>query len=286
MKKILIIGSKGQVGWELCRTLSPLGQVIAHDRGTIDLSSQDLHTHLREIKPDIIVNAAAYTAVDKAESDQDACHSINARAPEILAEEAKKLRALLIHYSTDYVFDGTSKVPYKEDDRTNPQNVYAKTKLAGDQAILASGCSHVILRTSWVYGSRGHNFLLTMLKLAAQRDTLKIIDDQIGAPTWCRLIAESTSQVISRYQGQNGLYNLTSAGNTSWFGFAKAIFDLHSLKKGLKVPQLINIPTTEYPLPAKRPHNSLLSHEKLQKTFGIRLPDWRNALEMCLEELN
>lgn len=286
MKKILIIGSQGQVGWELRRTLSPLGQVIAHDRNTFDLSSPKFVSALHEIKPQVIVNAAAYTAVDKAETDQDTCKTINARAPQILAEEAKKLQALLIHYSTDYVFDGSSKNPYKEHDKTDPLNVYAQTKLSGDQAILSSGCPHVILRTSWVYGSRGHNFLLTMLKLAQQRDTLKIIDDQIGAPTWCRLIAESTAQVIARYQGQDGLYNLTSAGKTSWFGFAKAIFELHSAKKGLKVPELIKIPTSEYPLPAKRPQNSLLCHEKLQKTFGIRLPDWKDALQMCLEEVH
>lgn len=285
MKKILILGSNGQVGWELQRTLSPLGQIVPHDRNSLDLASTNFYQTLREIKPHIIVNAAAYTAVDKAETEQELCASINAHAPQILAEEAKKLNALLIHYSTDYVYDGASQIPYKELDKTNPLNVYARTKLAGDEAILSSGCSHVILRTSWVYGSRGHNFLLTMLKLAQQRDVLKIIDDQIGAPTWCRLIAESTAQIVSRYQGQDGLYNLTSAGKTSWFGFAKAIFDLHSAKKGLKVPELVKIPTTEYPLPAKRPQNSLLCHEKLQKVFGIRMPDWQDALKMCLEEI-
>lgn len=287
MKKILILGSYGQVGWELCRTLSPLGQIIAHDRDTFDLSSPDFTSRtLQEIKPHVIVNAAAYTAVDKAETDQKACMAINASAPQVLAEAAKRLNALLIHYSTDYVFDGNSTQPYKEQDKPNPQNIYAQSKLAGDQAILSSGCPHVILRTSWVYGSRGHNFLLTMLKLAQQRDTLKIVDDQIGAPTWSRLIAESTAQVIARYQGQDGIYNLTSAGKTSWFGFAKTIFDLYSTKKSLKVPQLISIPSSEYPVPAKRPQNSLLCHEKLQKTFGIRLPDWKNALEMCLEEIH
>lgn len=287
MKKILILGSYGQVGWELRRTLSPLGQIIAHDRDTFDLTSIDFtRRSLQEIKPHVIVNAAAYTAVDKAETDQAACMAINAHAPQLLAEEAKKLNSLLIHYSTDYVFNGSSSHPYKEHDKPNPQNIYAQSKLAGDQAILSSGCPHVILRTSWVYGSRGHNFMLTMLKLAQQKDTLKIVDDQIGAPTWSRLIAESTAQVIARYQGQDGIYNLTSAGKTSWFGFAKAIFDLYSAKKGLKIPQLISIPSSEYPVPAKRPQNSLLCHEKLQKTFNIRLPDWKDALEMCLEELH
>lgn len=286
MKKILILGSYGQVGWELRRTLSPLGQIIAHDRNTFDLSSPEFTKNaLHEIKPDVIVNAAAYTAVDKAETEKEACMAINARAPQVLAEEAKKLKALLIHYSTDYVFDGSSIHPYKEHDKPNPLNIYAKSKLEGDQAILSSGCPHVILRTSWVYGSRGQNFVLTMLKLAQQKDFLKIVDDQLGAPTWSRMIAEATAQVIARYQGQDGLYNLTSAGKTSWCGFAKSIFDLHSAKKGLKVPEVMSIPSSEYPVPAKRPQNSLLCHEKLQKTFNIRLPDWKDALQMCLEEI-
>lgn len=286
LKKILILGSYGQVGWELRRTLAPLGQIIAHDRDTFDLTSADfIKKSLHDIKPAVIVNAAAYTAVDKAESDRDACMSVNALAPQILAEEAKKIKALMIHYSTDYVFDGSSSHPYKESDHPNPLNIYAHSKLQGDQAIMTSGCPHVILRTSWVYGSRGHNFLLTMLKLGQQRDLLKIVDDQIGAPTWSRLIAESTAQVISKYQGQDGVYNLTSQGQTSWFGFAQAIFDLYSSKKNLKIPQLISIPSSEYPTPAKRPQNSLLCHEKLIKTFGIRMPDWKHALHMCLEEL-
>ncbi len=285
-KKILILGCRGQVGWELRRTLSPLGQILAHDRTSCDLSSPDLISRtLHEIKPHIIVNGAAYTAVDKAESDQEACMAINERAPRVLAEEAKKLKILLIHYSTDYVFDGTSKHPYKENDPPNPLNMYARSKLMGDQAILSSGCAHIILRTSWVYGSRGQNFLLTMLRLAQQRDILKIVDDQMGAPTWCRLIAESTAQIIARYQGQEGLYNLTSSGATSWFGFAKAIFDLYSSKTNLKIPQLISILSSEYPTPAKRPHNSLLCHEKIFSDFGIYLPDWKDALHMCLEEV-
>lgn len=287
MKKILILGGNGQVGWELRRTLAPLGQIIAQSRETFDLSSHNFISRmLQEIKPQIIVNAAAYTAVDKAETDEKICMSINAHAPQVLAEEAKKLKALLVHYSTDYVFDGHSTQPYKEDDRTQPLNVYAKSKLQGDLAILASGCPHIILRTSWVYGARGRNFLLTMLKLAEQKDTLKIVDDQMGAPTWSRLIAEATAQIIARYQGQDGLYNLTSAGKTSWYGFAQAIFELYSTKKGIKIPQLIKIPSSDYPVPAKRPQNSLLCPEKLQKTFAICLPDWKDALQMCLEELN
>lgn len=286
MKKILIIGSSGQVGWELRRTLAPLGQIIAHDRETFDLTSEEaILKNLQAIQPDIIVNAAAYTAVDLAENHHEVCSTINAHAPKILAREAKKLGALLIHYSTDYVFDGQSSTPYTEEGQTNPLNLYAKSKLAGDLAILSSGCKHVILRTSWVYGSRGHNFMLTMLKLAQQRDTLKIVDDQIGAPTWSRMIAETTALIITNYRDQDGIYNLTSAGKTSWFGFAKAIFEIQAAKTGLKGPDLISIPSSEYPTPAKRPQNSLLCHQKLFKTFGIRLPDWREALEMCLEEI-
>ncbi|MBN9377682.1 MAG: dTDP-4-dehydrorhamnose reductase [Chlamydiales bacterium 38-26] len=286
MKKILILGSKGQVGWELQRTLAPLGQIIAHDRTTLDLScATSLSRKIQEIQPQVIVNAAAYTAVDKAETDQETCYAINAKAPQQLAQEAKKLQALLIHYSTDYVFDGKSAHPYKEQDSTNPQNIYAKSKLEGDQAILSSGCSHIILRTSWVYGSRGQNFLRTMLRLGQQKDLLKIVDDQIGAPTWSRLIAEATAQVIARYNGQDGLYNLTSGGKTSWFGFAQAIFDLYSSKNEYKVPQLNNIPSSEYPVPAKRPQNSLLCQDKLFQTFQIKMPDWKDALEMCIEEM-
>lgn len=286
MKKILILGSKGQVGWELRRTLAPLGQVIAHDRTSLDLSCPtSLSRKIQEIQPQVIVNAAAYTAVDKAETDQETCYAINAKAPQQLAQDAKNLQALLIHYSTDYVFDGKSPYPYKEQDSTNPQNIYAKSKLEGDQAILSSGCSHIILRTSWVYGSRGQNFLRTMLRLGQQKDLLKIVDDQIGAPTWSRLIAEATAQVIARYNGQDGLYNLTSGGKTSWFGFAQAIFDLYSLKSEYKVPQLNNIPSSEYPVPAKRPQNSLLCQDKLFQTFQIKMPDWKEALEMCIEEM-
>lgn len=286
MKNILIIGNKGQVGWELQRTLAPIGNVIGHDRETLDISSpQSIQEVIRQVKPSIIVNAAAYTAVDKAETDQSICSAINTTGPMLLAEQAKKQQALLIHYSTDYVFDGSSTNPYKEIDSPNPQNFYAKSKLEGDLAIAASGCKHIILRTSWVYGSRGHNFLLTMLKLGQQRDTLKIVDDQIGAPTWSRMIAESTAQIVTNYEDQNGIYNLTSEGKTSWFGFAKAIFDLQASKTSCKVPNLINIPSSEYPTPAKRPQNSLLCHEKLLKTFGIRLPNWKAALEMCFEEI-
>lgn len=286
MKKILILGSKGQVGWELRRTLAPLGQIIAHDRTTLDLSCPtSLSRKIQEIQPQVIVNAAAYTAVDKAETDQETCYAINAKAPQQLAQEAKNLQALLIHYSTDYVFDGKSAHPYKEQDSTNPQNIYAKSKLEGDQAILSSGCSHIILRTSWVYGSRGQNFLRTMLRLGQQKDLLKIVDDQIGAPTWSRMIAEATAQVIARYNGQDGLYNLTSGGKTSWFGFAQAIFDLYSLKNEYKVPQLNNIPSSEYPVPAKRPQNSLLCQDKLFQTFQIKMPDWKDALAMCIEEM-
>jgi dTDP-4-dehydrorhamnose reductase len=286
MKKILIIGAYGQVGWELKRTLASLGQVISHDKDTFDLTSKEfIEKTIAEIKPDIVVNAAAYTAVDKAETDSQLCYLVNAEAPRNLAHAAKKIGALLIHYSTDYVFDGTSSKPYKESDQPNPKNVYAASKLEGDLAIVESGCHYIIFRTSWVYGSRGQNFLLTMLRLGKERDSLKVVDDQIGAPTWSRMIAECTAQVISKYQGQDGIYNLTSAGVTSWFGFAEEIFKMAEQKKGLKAPELFKIPSSEYPVPAKRPQFSLLCSEKLQKTFGIKMPDWKEALEMCFEEI-
>jgi dTDP-4-dehydrorhamnose reductase len=286
MKKILILGRQGQVGWELCRTLSPLGQLITYDRKALDLASPlSIRELVRGLKPHMIVNAAAYTAVDKAEAEKEACMAINARAPQILAEEAKKLNALLVHYSSDYVFDGCSPSPSTEDTVPNPQNFYGYSKLEGDRAIQASGCAHLILRTSWVYGNRGRNFLLTMLKLGLEKDTLKIVDDQMGAPTWSRLIAEATAQVMARYEDQDGIYNLTCRGKTSWFGFAKAIFDYYSLKKGVKMPTLVNVPSSAYPVAAQRPHNSLLSHEKTKKTFGIQLPDWNETLQMCLEEV-
>jgi dTDP-4-dehydrorhamnose reductase len=283
VKKILLTGKNGQVGWELQRTLAPLGEVVAVDRQTLDLADPDsIRAVIREIKPHLIVNPAAYTAVDKAESEPELAQAVNGIAPGVMAEEAKRLGAALIHYSTDYVFDGAKDGAYVEEDRTNPLNVYGKTKLAGEEAVRASGAAHLILRTSWVYGARGKNFLLTMLRLAKEREELKIVDDQIGAPTWSRLIAETTAQILAQRIGQwpelTGLYHFTAGGKTSWHGFASTIVELGGLSA-----KLIPIPSTEYPLPAPRPKNSLLSNEKLAATFGLVMPEWEESLRLCMD---
>lgn len=291
MKKILLTGGHGQVGWELKRTLSVLGDVYALDRQDLDLSNPDaICRTVREIVPHYIVNAAAYTAVDKAESDLEACMQVNAIAPRILAEEAKALNAPLIHFSTDYVFDGEASAPYSEESTTSPINIYGKSKLEGEKAIQAVGGAHLIFRTSWIYGSRGKNFLLTMLRLAKERDELKIVNDQIGAPTWCRPIAEAVAMIIARCLRNEesmsslwGIYNLTCSGQTSWYGFAEAIFQLAPKSQLTKFPKLTPIPSSAYPLPAPRPKNSTLSQEKLLTTFGLKLPNWKLALASCLE---
>ncbi|GAO34666.1 dTDP-4-dehydrorhamnose reductase [Sulfuricella sp. T08] len=291
MKRILLIGKNGQVGWELERTLAPLGRVIAVDRKVVDLAKADtIVAAIREVKPDIIVNAAAYTAVDKAESEPELAMSINGIAPGIMAEEARRINAFLVHYSTDYVFDGAKNGSYTEQDVPNPHSIYGKTKLAGEQAIQEVNGQYIILRTSWVYGGRGKNFLRTILRLAQERDELKIVDDQIGAPTWSRMIAEVTAQILSqatpypsRLTELSGIYHLTSAGKTSWFGFAKTIVELAILQGAKFSPKMLPIPTTEYPLPAPRPQNSVMSNEKLQNTFGLSLPDWQTALGLCFD---
>jgi dTDP-4-dehydrorhamnose reductase len=288
--KILLTGKNGQVGWELQRTLSVMGTVIACGRSELDLQNPDaIRTKIQELHPDVIVNAAAYTAVDKAEEEPEAARLINATAPGVLAEEAKKISAFMVHYSTDYVFDGTINCLYKEDDQTNPVNVYGKTKLEGEQAITASGANHVTLRTSWVYGTRGKNFLLTIKRLAKERDELRIVDDQIGTPTWCRMLAELTSQIIARYQLNpeylrevDGIYHAVGGGETSWYGFAKAI--LEQLDNGESKPtKLTPIPTSEYPLPANRPYYSVMSNSKLKEVFGLEIPTWQKQLELALD---
>jgi dTDP-4-dehydrorhamnose reductase len=281
-RRILLTGRNGQVGWELQRTLAPLGEVVAVDRQVLDLSNPDsIRATIREIKPDLIVNPAAYTAVDKAESEPDLAMAVNGVAPGIMAEEAKKLGAALIHYSTDYVFDGRNATPYTEDDIPNPINVYGRTKLAGEDAIRAAGIPHLILRTSWVYGMRGKNFLLTIQRLARERDELKIVDDQIGAPTWSRMIAEATCQITAQLGSDlmdvSGIYNLTAGGLTSWHGFTREI--LRNMQLATK---LTPIPSTAYPLPAARPLYSLLSGNKLSTTFGLSLPVWDTSLALCL----
>jgi dTDP-4-dehydrorhamnose reductase len=288
--RILLTGANGQVGWELQRALAPLGDVIALDRRQLDVADPDsLRGQLRAVAPQIIVNAAAYTAVDRAESEPGLARAINAIAPGVLAEEAKRLDAVLVHYSTDYVFDGTKTAPYIEADPVNPMSVYGRTKLEGEQAIGATGCRHLTLRTSWVYGTRGHNFLLTMLRLARERPQLRIVDDQVGAPTWCREIAKATAALLSAdlaASGADGLYHLTASGATSWFGFARAIFSsLELARLGVTPPALEAIPTSAYPTPARRPANSRLDCGRLERAAGIRLAPWDAALKRCLEEL-
>ena len=278
---ILLLGKNGQVGWELARSLAPLGQVVACDSLELDLADPDaLRKTVRELEPGIIVNAAAHTAVDKAESEPGLAMKVNGYAPGILAEEANRLDSLLVHYSTDYVFDGKQQGSYSENDPANPLSIYGKTKLAGEEAIRASCAKHLIFRTSWVYGMRGRNFLLTMLRLAQEREEIKVIDDQIGAPTWCRMIAEATSIAVSGFrENLSGTYHMTAGGSTSWHGFAAAILELSSPEKK---PALTPIPTEDYPLPAARPQNSILSNEKLQSGFGLQLPDWKSGLKLCL----
>ncbi|MBD2431643.1 MULTISPECIES: dTDP-4-dehydrorhamnose reductase [Fischerella] len=295
--KILLTGVTGQVGWELQRTLMTLGEVIAVGRNPnntnwyMDLAQPDSIRHIiREVRPDLIVNPAAYTAVDKAESEPDLAMAINGIAPGVMAEEAKRLGAAIIHYSTDYVFDGTYAMPYTESDKPDPQNIYGKTKLIGEQAIAAVDVPHLVLRTSWVYGGRGKNFLLTMLKLAREREEIRVVDDQIGAPTWSRMIAEVTAQILAQASGnvssflasKSGIYHLSASGQTSWYGFAKSIFAHDPKRSQLKLKILTAIASSEYPTAATRPAYSLLNSQKLSHTFGITLPHWQKTLELVL----
>jgi dTDP-4-dehydrorhamnose reductase len=284
--RILVLGRSGQVGAALTQSLQGLGELIALDRAQLDLTNPDaIRTTLREIQPQIVINAAAYTAVDAAESDQAMAFQINAVAPRVMAEESERLGAALIHYSTDYVFDGDKQGAWMEDDATAPLSVYGHSKLAGEQAITDVGGTHLILRTSWVYGLHGKNFLLTMLKLAESRDSLAIVDDQIGAPTWALTIADATSAIIrdagepAQLAALSGIYHLCAGGHTSWFGFAQAIFSHASVQRK---PQLRPITTAEYPTPAQRPHNSILNTDKFRRSFGD-LPTWDDALQTCLQ---
>ena len=282
--KILLCGKNGQVGWELQRSLDPLGELVAHDRSTLDLAQPEaIVAMVRSVKPDVIVNAAAYTAVDQAESERAQAFVINADAPGILAHEARRAGALLIHYSTDYVFDGSSAKPYVEDDTPAPLNAYGLSKLEGERAIQRSGCRHLILRTSWVYSARGKNFLLTMLRLARERPELKIVDDQQGAPTSAAAIASSTAVMVQQLaygEGSEGLYHMSAAGSTTWFGFASRIISLGKLSC-----RALPITTREYPLPARRPANSLLDNGKLHRHFGIALSAWDEELDRCTRDI-
>jgi len=288
--KILLIGKHGQVAWELRRTLAPLGDVVAV--GRVDLNFSDVPAVRRfvaEVRPQVIVNAAAYTAVDKAETERELCLQINATLPGVLAEEAKKLGALLVHYSTDYVFDGTKQSPYVETDPTNPLGTYGASKLAGEQAIQSAGADHLIFRLCWIYGARGQNFMLTMQRLAREREKLRVVRDQIGCPTWSRMIAEATALAIKQMLANperstySGTYHLAANGFTSWHGFASHIIGLmpDAERKCLEVEA---ITTAEYPTPAKRPAYSVLNCDKLEQTFGLRLPDWERSLRQVLDK--
>lgn len=287
MKKILITGVLGQVGFELQRTLGSFGKVIGIDKDEMDLTdSAAIRDFIRNVNPNIIVNPGAYTAVDQAEKDVSICMAINKDAAQVIAEEAERLNALLVHYSTDYVFDGTSNTPYKEIDIPNPLNVYGVSKLEGEKAIREICKKHIILRTSWVYGTRGKNFLLTMLKLGMEKPALNIVSDQIGAPTWSRMIAEATAQILSKDNVEYGIYNLTSSGKTSWLEFAETIFSFYSERNpSFKKPELSGILTKDYKTAAARPMNSVLCHNKLNSKLQIHMPDWKDALKLCMEDL-
>lgn len=290
--KVLLFGKNGQLGSELQCALTPHVDLTALNRASTDycgdLSNLDgIARSIAAVKPDVIINAAAYTAVDKAESEPELASLINAKAPEVMALEAKRFGARLIHYSTDYVFDGAGSAPYKETDAAHPINVYGMSKKAGEDAILSSGCEHIILRTSWVYGAAGRNFVKTIIELAGSRETLNVVDDQMGAPTGAALLADCTKQILVDKSWASGLYHLTASGQASWYEFALLIVDTaRSFGAALKLhPAAIRpIPSKDYPTPAKRPLNSRLDTSKFQETFGIRLPQWQNGVIAMLKQ--
>lgn len=287
--RVLLAGKNGQVGRELEKLLAGMGELTALDRQDLDLSNIDsIRGKIRQLRPDVIVNAAAYTAVDKAESEPELAMAVNGVAPGIMAEEAMRLNALLVHYSTDYVFDGAGHSPYTEQDATNPLNVYGQTKLAGERAICANTTRFLIFRTEWVYDAQGKNFLNTIKRLGSQRQELTIVNDQIGAPTWSREIARATARCVGSYLAcaepdqASGIYNLTARGQTSWFGFAQAAAE-YGLFSGIEHPPVLRaITSAEFPTPAKRPMYSVLSNARLLGQFGFQLPDWKDSLRECL----
>ncbi len=304
--KLLLTGATGQVGWQLVRTLAPLGEVVAPSRAELDLSDPDRAAHfVRELQPDVIVNAAAYTAVDKAESEAELVQTVNAVAPGRMAQELVRSGGLMIYYSTDYVFDGAKAGPYSEDDATGPLNEYGRSKLTGEQAIAASGCAHIILRTSWVYDTRGTNFLRRVLTTARERHELRMVDDQHGAPTWARAIAEATAAIVAilktaRVGGsgtfpKTGIYHLTAAGSATWAGFAEAILEIYDellawpadsgeFSGPLLAKRVVPIASSEFKAAARRPANSRLSNAKIERDFGVRLPDWKHLLRLAMLE--
>jgi dTDP-4-dehydrorhamnose reductase len=288
--RLLLIGKIGQVGWELRRTLAPMADVTCVDFPEIDLTSGDsIRQWVRDTKPRVIINAAAYTAVDKAESEPERAMQINGVAPGILAEEATKAGALLVHYSTDYIFDGSKTNPYVETDAPNPLGSYGRSKLAGDNAVVAAGGAHLIFRLCWVYGARGQNFMLTMMHLAREREKLRVVSDQVGCPTWSRMIAETTTLALKQTLAApdpaafTGVYHLASSGVTSWHGFAAAIINLMPATEK-KCSQVEPISTAEYPTPTRRPAYSVLGCDKLERTFNLRLPKWEESLKQVVEK--
>ncbi|MGH9712673.1 MAG: dTDP-4-dehydrorhamnose reductase [Candidatus Acidiferrales bacterium] len=304
--KILLTGKNGQIGYELSRLLPQLGEVLAVDLDELDLlKTEDIRRAIRDIRPNLIVNAAAYTAVDQAEKERAVARALNATAPAVMAEEAKKIGAALVHYSTDYVYDGTKNTPYDERDSTNPLSIYGKTKLEGDQAIQNSGVPHLIFRTAWVYGTRGKNFLLTILRLATEREELRVVKDQTGAPTWSREIALATTRIlqelsepqnlVSSISNLSGIYHLTAGGQTTWFRFAEAIleqaaqatekapwFVAATTSRPIVTKWIIPITTEEYPTPARRPLYSVLSNSRCEQTFGFASPDWLTQVRSAM----
>lgn len=294
--RLLVTGCNGQVGFELQRSLAPLGEVIALDRQACDLAQPDMVRRVvRELRPDVIVNAAAHTAVDKAEQEAQLAEAINGSAPGSLAEEARALGSLLVHYSTDYVFDGTMSGRYRETDPVNPQSSYGRSKLAGEQAITAAGGTALILRTCWVFGAHGGNFAKTMLKLGQERDSLRVVADQHGAPTSAALIADVTAQIIGRFwlhgdraQFPSGIYHLAAGGETNWHAYAQEVFRVaraHGIALKVDEGSVQPIATHDYPLPAPRPANSRLDTSRLQQTFGVHLPPWERGLHYVLEQI-
>ena len=293
--RIVVTGTRGQVGFELVRSLMPLGEVIALDRAGCDLAQPASVDALRKLAPDVIVNAAAYTAVDRAESEPATAHRINAEAVGELAVIARDGGALLVHFSTEYVFDGSGDAPRGEDAEVAPANVYGRSKLAGERAIFEAGCDYLILRTTWVFAARGGNFVRSMLRLGAEWERLTIVDDQIGAPTWARNLADATAHAIRQSMVEraaggfaSGLYHLTSSGETSWCGFARTIFTEARMRlpeTELRVAEVAAIGSAEWPTPAARPHNSRLDCTAFERRFGIRLPHWHDALARCLDEM-
>lgn len=291
--KILLLGKNGQVGWELQRSLAPLGEVLALDRNSTlhcgDLSNlEGLAETVRVFRPQVVINAAAYTAVDKAESDSNTAHLVNALAPEVLSRACAALDALLVHYSTDYVFDGSGQTPWLETDATGPLNVYGHSKLAGEQGIAKQGAKHVIFRTSWVYGTEGGNFAKTMLRLAQERDKMAVINDQFGAPTGAALLADITAKCLQQPQALSGIYHLAAAGETTWHAYAEYVLQTAKRLKpemAYKVKEVAAVPTSEFPTPAQRPLNSRLNCSKLQNDLQCQLPDWQKGVDAMLSKI-